>query len=232
MSIFSYKSYSNSNKPKKLVFFLHGYNSCIEDLEPSIDILKQHVKDCLFIVPSSSMVCERNNLKKQWFALTDIDPERKRRKIETPTDEIIEMYNKTSSRISKVAKDVNLLISEIQKEYNISDKNTYVMGFSQGAMLAIYVSLTRDNEIAGAFSFAGTICGKDSLEKEIKSYPNVYLFHGTSDLFVQYKTLEYTKNWLDKHDISWEAIEYDDIEHYLIDDEMYDAIEIIKRKAS
>ena len=230
MSIFSYNSYSSSTKPKRLVVFLHGYNSCIDDLIPSINILKTHLEDTLFIVPLSPTPCERNTQKKQWFALTDVDPDRKRRKIDTPTSEIIEIYNKTGARISKVAKDINTFISEIQKKYSIKDDNTYIMGFSQGAMLAIYVSLTRDNKIAGGFSFAGTICGKDNLEKEIKSYPNIYLFHGTSDLFVQHKTLDYTKNWLDKYNIFWEAVEYDGIEHRLIDDEMYDAIEVIKRE--
>ena len=60
--------------------------------------------------------------------------------------------------------------------------------------------------------------------------PGVYLFHGTSDLSVQYKTLDFTKEWLDRHDIDWEAIEYDGIEHRLIEDEMKDAAEIINRR--
>ena len=82
----------------------------------------------------------------------------------------------------------------------------------------------------GVFSFAGIVCGKDMLEKELASRPGVYLFHGTSDLSVQYKTLDFTKEWLDRHDIDWEAIEYDGIEHRLIEDEMKDAAEIINRR--
>ena len=96
-------------------------------------------------------------------------------------------------------------------------------------MLSIYTGLTRKNELGGIFSFAGIICGKNNLEKEILSKPAVYLFHGTSDLSVQYKTLEFTKNWLDSNDIQWEAIEYDNISHELIEDEMIDAVNIINR---
>jgi hypothetical protein len=67
----------------------------------------------------------------------------------------------------------------------------------------------------------------DMLEKEITSKPKVYLFHGTNDFSVQYKTLGYTKDWLSMHDIDWEAIEYEGIEHRLIDDEMFDTADFL-----
>ena len=177
------------------------------------------------------MQSERNPLKKQWYPLMDIDPDRKRRKPETSIDDIIDIYNKTGVRISSVSKDINCFISKLQKDYNIPDYNTYIMGFSQGAMLAIYSGLTRLNKIGGVFCFAGIICGKDNLEKEISSKPDVYLFHGTSDLSVQYKTLSYTKKWLDDNDIPWEAIEYNDITHELTEEEMLDAARIINKIA-
>ena len=229
MSDFSYQSFKIGNEPKKLIVFLHGYNSCIEDLLPSIKVLESNLSDTIIVAPSSELTCERNPLKKQWYALTDIDPDKRRRNPVTSTNEIIDIYNKTGERISNVAKRINKFITKLQKEYKITNKNTYIMGFSQGAMLAIYTGLTRKTKVGGVFPFAGVICGKDMLEKELNTNPNVYLFHGTSDLAVQYKTLEYTKDWLDKHNIYWEAIEYEGIEHKLITDEMLDATEIINR---
>lgn len=229
MNDFEYKSFGSEKNATKLIIFLHGYNSCIEDIEPYATLLSQKLKDTIIIVPQSNMVCERNPHKKQWYALVDVDPERKRRKPETPTDEIVEIYNKTGQRISKVAKDINLFITHMQKKLHISNKNTFIMGFSQGAMLAIFTGLTRRYKLGGVFPFAGIICGKDVLEKEIISHPDVYLFHGTSDLAVQYKTLDFTKDWLETHGISWEAVEYHGIEHKLIEDEMEDAAEIIMR---
>lgn len=231
MSDFEFKSFVVGKKPNKLVFFLHGYTSCIEDLLPSIEILKKKLKNTIIVVPLANMQSERNPLKKQWYPLMDIDPERKRRKPETSIDDIIDIYNRTGERISNASKDINCFISKLQKDYNISDYNTYIMGFSQGAMLAIYSGLTRLNKIGGIFSFAGIICGKDDLEKEISSKPDVYLFHGTSDLSVQYKTLSYTKKWLDDNNIPWEAIEYDDITHELTEEEMLDAAKIINKIA-
>jgi phospholipase/carboxylesterase len=230
MCNFFYKSILIGNKAKKLVIFLHGYKSCIDDLLPSVEILKKELNDTLIIIPASDMVCERNPSKLQWYPLVDIDPLKKRRDPNTSTKDIINIYNKTGERISIVSKKINNFISSIQQQYKISNKNTYIMGFSQGAMLAIYTGLSRRYKVGGVFSFAGIICGKDKLETELTSTPSVYLFHGTRDLAVQYKTLVYTKSWLKKHNIDWEAIEYEGIEHKLIEDEMLDASNIINRK--
>lgn len=231
MGEFAYKSFGATNNVSKLVVFLHGYNSSIDDVEPYAKMLTERLENTLVIVPMSDMTSERNPLKQQWYALTDVDPERKRRKPETSTDEIISIYNKTGERISQMAKRVNRFINALQKEYGVNNKNTFVMGFSQGAMLAIYTGLTRRYELGGVFPFAGVISGKDMLEKELASKPSVYLFHGTHDLFVQYKTLGFTKDWLEKHDIFWQSYEYDGIEHKLTSDEIKDAAEIILKQA-
>ena len=227
MSNFLYQSFFIGDKVQKLIVFLHGYNSCIDDLLPSIGILKKELNNTLIVIPSSDDICARNPNKKQWYALNDVDPEWKRRNPATSIEEIIEIYNRTGNRISKVSKELNSFISSIQKKHKITNKNTYIMGFSQGAMLAIYVGLTRRYKVGGAFCFAGIVCGRDMLEKEITSKPKVYLFHGTNDFSVQYKTLGYTKDWLSMHDIDWEAIEYEGIEHRLIDDEMFDTADFL-----
>ena len=230
LSSFNYQKFFTGSKPKKLIVFLHGYNSCIEDLLPSIEGLKNRLNDTLIITPLANCVCERNPSKKQWYGLNDVDPLKKRRNIATSVNDIVDIYNKTGERISKVSKEINSFVSEIQKEYKIKNKDTYIVGFSQGAMLAIYSGLSRRYQVGGVFSLAGIISGKDKLKQELRSKPNVYLFHGTSDVFVQYKTLEFTKKWLDKNKIYWEAFEYEGIEHKLTDEEMSDIVKIIKQE--
>ena len=73
MSDFLYESILIGKKPKKLVIFLHGYKSCIDDLRPYVEILKQQLDDTLVIIPSSGVECERNPQKKQWYALIEAD---------------------------------------------------------------------------------------------------------------------------------------------------------------
>lgn len=226
-----YQSFGNTKKINKLIVFLHGYNSCIADVAPYAEILAKELKDTLIIVPESDTPCERNPEKKQWYALVDIDPDRRRRQPDASIDEIIDIYNRTGDRTSEMAKVINKFISTLQKKYHVSNKDTFLMGFSQGAMLAIFAGLSRRYRLGGVFPFAGIVCGKDKLEKEMLSTPDVYLFHGTGDLMVQHKTLSFTKDWLELHGVCWEAIEYDGISHKLIEDEMKDAAEIINRSA-
>jgi phospholipase/carboxylesterase len=228
MAEFQYHIVKSCATPSKLVVFLHGYTSNAQDVIPYAETLGQHLDNVVIVVPEADMVSERRPDKKQWYALTDIDPDKLRRNPQTSTADIIEIYNRAGPRISAVAKRINRFINELQKKYHIANKQTYILGFSQGAMIAIYAGLTRRYQLGGIFPFAGIVCGKDLLEKELSSYPEVYLFHGTSDLSVQYKTLEFTKDWLQNHNVDWVAMEYDGIEHKLIEDEMIDAAEIIK----
>lgn len=230
MKEFSYKEINSPGRVQKLIVFLHGYTSYADDVFPYAEILAQNLKNTLIIMPEADMVSERHPEKRQWYPLVDIDPERKRRLPETPTEEIVEIYNRAGKRISAVAKRINRFITQLQREYRIKNKNTYVMGFSQGAMLALYTGLTRRYELGGIFPFAGIVCGKDLLDKEIVSHPEVYLFHGTSDIAVQYKTLDFTKKWLEQHHIAWTALEYEGIAHKLIIDEMLDAADIINQR--
>ena len=164
MSVYKYKAFKSGSKVSRLIIFLHGYNSCIEDVEPFAEMLLQHLDYTLVVMPEADTQSERNPLKKQWYALVDVDPDRKRRIPETPTDEIVEIYNRTGPRISETAKKMNAFISSLQKELKIKNKDTYVMGFSQGAMLAMYVGLTRKYELGGVFAFACIVCCKDLLE--------------------------------------------------------------------
>ena len=62
---------------------------------------------------------------------------------------------------------MNSFIDEQQKLWNISDENTYIMGFSQGAMISIYTSLTRKTKLAGCIAVAGimTLFGMQYFEK-------------------------------------------------------------------
>lgn len=231
MKEFSYKQIGSSGTVQKLIVFLHGYTSYADDVYPYAEILARNLKNTLIVMPEADMQSERHPEKKQWYPLNDIDPDRKRRLPETPTEEIVEIYNRAGTRISAVAKRINRFITQLQKEYHISNKKTYIMGFSQGAMLALYTGLTRRYELGGIFPFAGIVCGKDLLDKEIVSHPEVYLFHGTGDIAVQYKTLDFTKKWLEQHHIAWIALEYEGIAHKLIIDEMLDAADIINQQS-
>ncbi len=224
---FKYLTFNNDNKISNIVFFIHGYNAHTDDFADKLELLASKLTNTLIVVPISNMASEKNKKKKQWFSMMDIDPTRERKNPSLKVAEVVDIYNKFGDRIHSTANDLNQFISKIQTQYNINDNKTYLMGFSQGAMIALYTAYTRSNLLGGVFSIAGIICGKDILEKELKSRPKTYLMHGKSDVWVQYKTHNYTKCWLKNHNIDFKSFKYDDTDHFLTAQEILDIAEII-----
>lgn len=222
------KNYFNSSQtPTKLMFFLHGYNGDTADIESAARFFSQNKQELLILTPESAMISEKNPAKKQWYSLWEFDPEDRRRKQETSLSELIEIYNRFGNSLHNAAKLINTMINEQQQKYGINNQNTIIAGFSQGAMLACYTALSRPDFTGKCFMFSGVVAGADSLEKEQNSTPSTYLFHGKNDLTVNYKTMDYSLGWLEKHHISTRAFRYEDTAHRLTEPALTDALKFI-----
>ena len=227
MSLYINKCFSSGNNYSKLVVFLHGYNGCIADIEPYAELLASKNSELLIVTPEAPSVCEKNHNKRQWYSLWEHDRDDERRNPETSLGKLHEIYNRYGILISNTAKKINSFIDELQKQYQITDENTYIMGFSQGAMLALYTALSRQNQIAGCFMISGVVAGKSSLEQELKSYPPVFMFHGKDDITVSYRTLNDSIAWLKSNQAMIQDFRYDNLAHKIIDDEIIKIAEII-----
>ena len=53
MSVYKYKAFKSGSKVSRLIIFLHGYNSCIEDVEPFAEMLLQHLDNTLVVMPEA-----------------------------------------------------------------------------------------------------------------------------------------------------------------------------------
>lgn len=227
MSLYINKCFNAENNYSKLVIFIHGYNACISDIEPYAELLINKNSKLLVVTPEAPFVCEKNQNKRQWYSLWEHDPKDERRNPETPLSILSDIYDRYGNSISNTAKNINQFIDEMQKQYNIDDDNTYIIGFSQGAMIALYTSLSRKNKIAACFAIAGVIAGKSLLKQELKSKPNVFLFHGRDDITVSYKTLDNTIAWLSDNNINVQDFRYDNLAHKITDDEIIKIAELI-----
>ena len=217
-------------KPLKLIVFLHGYNGTIADHQYAIDWLREKVTDTVIIVPQAPQISDKNPQKKQWFGMLKYDTENKRSFPETSVDEIFAIYNKAAGEVKHCSDYLNEFIDEMQKKFNISDDHSYLVGFSQGAMLTIYTSLSRKNPLAAAFSLSGLIAGSVLLDKDIKSYPQLWLFHGEDDLKVQYKTLPYNVKWLENHHLNPQVCTYSDLAHKICEAEIEEIAKVVNLK--
>lgn len=216
-------------QPRKLVIFLHGYNGTPQDHEYVIDWLKSQLKDSLLIIPLAPEISDKNPEKRQWFGMLQYDAENLRAHPQTSSKRIFTIYNSAAQDVDHRSSEINQFIDQLQQQHQISDSQTYLLGFSQGAMLTIYTALSRQHSLAAAFALSGLIAGSKLLNQKISSRPPLYLFHGEQDMKVQYKTLPDSISWLQKHHIEPIVQTYPELAHRVCEAEIKQISAIINQ---
>ena len=225
--MFEFKQYQIGEKPQNLVIFLHGYNGNLEDHQYAVDWLQKYLRAAILITPQAADACDKNPQKRQWFGMQKYDVENKRSLPTTTIADIFAIYNAAAEEIAVCARKINAFIDEQQQIYGIDDAHTFLLGFSQGAMLTIYAALSRHAKLGAAFAFSGLVAGEDLLAQNINSYPPLYMFHGVEDLKVQYKTLDTSIEWLRAHHLKVRQKIYPELMHRMNENEIRTAAQII-----
>ena len=88
--------------------------------------------------------------------------------------------------------EVNFLKKKL-KDYNLQYKDLILVGFSQGTMVALNLTLTMKEEVRGVLGYSGGVILTKSGKIEIISKPNICLVHGKNDEVVPKKMMETTK---------------------------------------
>jgi phospholipase/carboxylesterase len=227
MYMLEFKQYQLGKQPRNLVIFLHGYNGTLEDHQYAVDWLKKYLKNAILITPQAPEICDKNPQKRQWFGMLKYDPENLRRSQKTSIRDIFSIYDAAAAEIDSCADKINDFVSTQQKKYDIDDGNTFIIGFSQGAMLSIYAALIRPTPLGSVFALSGLVAAEKKLVQKISSYSPIYMFHGTEDMKVQYKTLPHSVKCLQKLHVPVKYTVYQDLAHQISEEEIKAAAEII-----
>ena len=219
MATFDYKSYGNTINPQNLVIFLHGYKSSMEDISPEAALLSSLSPQTLVITPQSPKIHQKNKMR-YWYNVAEFDTEHKRHNPQTPLEEIVQIYNAAGEQLAHDATQINRFINEIIQQYHVPEQKTFIAGFSQGAMLALYTALSRGSNLGGCFVISGLVAGKDKLEQELNSYPKIYLFHGLKDDVILPKTIDFTTSWLKEHNIDFKLETFENLAHKIDNQEL------------
>lgn len=149
--------------PKLLVLLLHGYGADGNDLIDLAPHWAQAVPEALFLSPHAPEPCEGGPYGRQWFGLADRRP----------------------GPLLAGAQSARPLLDEfIAREAAAADlpeSAVVLMGFSQGAMMALFTGLRRATAPAGIMAYSGRLIGEELLPDEIASRPEVLLVHGEVD---------------------------------------------------
>ena len=162
-------------EPNSLVVLLHGIGADAFDLIPLAKYWALTLKKTKFYSLHAPYPCKLRPSGKQWFDLEDRDQTRILKEIELVKPMIITFLKKKL------------------KDYNLQYKDLILVGFSQGTMVALNLTLTMKEEVRGVLGYSGGVILTKSGKIEIISKPNICLVHGKNDEVVPKKMMETTK---------------------------------------
>ncbi len=146
-----------------LVILLHGVGADGADLIGLAPAYRSLLPGAAFVAPNAPFLFDMAPFGYQWFSIQDASPD---------------------SRLAGARAAAPLLDAFIDRElgaHGLGDDRLVLVGFSQGAMMALHVGLRRETPAAGIIAHSGMLVGERMLPNEIRSRPPVLLTHGALD---------------------------------------------------
>ncbi|MBW8270621.1 alpha/beta hydrolase [Caldovatus aquaticus] len=150
--------------PRQLVVLLHGVGADGHDLIGLAPRWSQAVPEAAFVAPHAPFPCEGAPFGWQWFGIEDRTPAR------------LEAGVRLAAAVLE-----RFLAAELARHGLPPAAPLALMGFSQGAMTALFAGLRRRPPPAAILAYSGALLAPESLAVERAGRPPVLLVHGEAD---------------------------------------------------
>ncbi len=168
----------SGGKPSQIVLLLHGYGSSGSDLISLAPHWQWKLPDALFLAPNAPQRCGVG-AGYQWWPLGSFTPAA------------------LAQGASTAAPAIDAFIDRKLIQYNLTDSDLAIVGFSQGTMMALHVGLRRARPIAAVVGYSGMLTGAPELSHVSITKPPVLLVHGSADPVVPVSALHAAKHDLE-----------------------------------
>ncbi|MGL4226889.1 MAG: dienelactone hydrolase family protein [Rickettsia sp.] len=172
---------SKEQPPQKLVVLLHGVGSDGHDLIGLVPYIKNDLSDCHFISPHGIEAYDMMPYGRQWFSLQD-------RSLNV-------MAKLIANNISKLED----IIKQKQEELNLTNKDTIIIGFSQGTMIGLYLTLMQQEPFFCTIGFSGGVIPPMEVNNMLTP---ICLIHGELDDVVSISKMYDAADYLSKFHIA------------------------------
>jgi phospholipase/carboxylesterase len=163
--------------PDALVLMLHGVGADGQDLISLAPLWADAAPGALFASPDAPQPCDMAPFGRQWFSLQDRAPEALLREVKASAPVLTDFI---AGQLATHALPYDRLV---------------LMGFSQGAMMALYVAPRLPGCIAGVLAYSGALLWEDD---GAARRPPVCLVHGEADEVVPASAHRYARATLEK----------------------------------
>ena len=172
-----------SGQPKSLVVFLHGYGADSHDLLGIGDQIGPHLPDTSFVAPDAPERVPGAPSGYQWFSIPRFDG----------SSEAV-----MRAGLAKSTEDLTAFLIQRAAYEKVPLSAIAIVGFSQGAMMAMHLAPRLHTRIAAVIAISGRLVEPDRLEAEAISKPPVMLIHGTEDDVVPFGNMAFAGDALTK----------------------------------
>ena len=173
--------------PEQLVILLHGIGADGNDLIGLAPLYQRVLPKAFFVSPNAPFRFDMAQFGYQWFSLQDFQP------------------NTRLIGVQGAAPVLNAFINSQLSRWQLNESDLVLIGFSQGAMMALHVGLRREKPLAGIIAHSGMLVGEELLAEEIKSKPPILLTHGAIDEVLPVQALPLAEAALNKVGVDVEA---------------------------
>ncbi|MBU6140178.1 MAG: phospholipase [Proteobacteria bacterium] len=192
--------HSETKNPKYLVIFLHGYGANGENLINLWHEFNYALPDAHYISPNAIEPWEGGFPNSyQWFTLYK------------GVDRL--GLVEAAHHIKNANKTLEKFIAEQLTRFNLGVEKLFLVGFSQGAMMAIYQGLIASQKPAGIISFSGRLILPEMVGEKIISKPEICLIHGEQDSVLPLENFIEAKKLLEIHKIEHESHQIPHLDH-------------------
>jgi len=179
MNILNGSSLLFSEKPKKLIILLHGYGDHAENFIPLTKYFNDNTLETNYFAPNAPFVVPQYPSGRQWF---NPYPNGIHYNEAGPQEQVI-MQQECETSIKLLEEYINKLCSS----NNLSHQDCFLIGFSQGAMIAFELGNFMRKTFAGCVMLSGRMLSSHSLDNNLFINTPLMIAHGDSDDLVNPK---------------------------------------------
>ena len=149
--------------PRQLVVFLHGYGADGNDLIGLGREWARVLPHAAFVSPHAPEPCGMAPMGRQWFNLT------------------FREAGELARGIEHAAPALEAFLDAELRKHNLGPRALALVGFSQGAMLALGVGLKRSPAPAAIVGYSGALADAEAFPIDPDAAPAILLVHGDMD---------------------------------------------------
>ena len=202
---------ASGGKPKQLLVFLHGVGADGNDLIGLAPLFARRLPDAEFLSPNAPYAFDMAPYGRQWFSLQQLS---------------------NATALAGVKKATPILNAYLDRELaarGLTNGDLALIGFSQGTMMSLHVSLRRTEPIAAVVGYSGRVIAPELLGRELKSRPPVLLVHGDADPVVPFISMRFGEEALAGEGIEVRAISRPGLGHGIDDEGLTAGIDFVAR---